>query len=110
MEGFLYYCKATNKDAENSYEGTICIISYFVPRDVGIFECNFHLLWVATIFRFVIMSPNVPNLGYCSSYYSYLIIGGQTMHIKSISHILVVVKYTCICFQLMHFNELNGQN
>jgi hypothetical protein len=106
MEGFLYYCKVASKDVKNSYEDTICIISYFVPRDIGMSKCNLHLLWVATVFGFVIISPSVPNLGYCSSYYRYLIIGGQTMHIKSFLGILLVVKYTCICFQLMHFSEL----
>jgi len=33
-------------------------------KNVGISKCNFHLLWVTTIFGFVIMSPNVSNLGY----------------------------------------------
>jgi hypothetical protein len=60
VEGFLYN-KVASKDAKNSYEDTICIISYFVPREVGILECNLHFLWVATIFGFVIMSPSVPT-------------------------------------------------
>jgi hypothetical protein len=64
VEGFLYYCKATNKDAKISYDDTIYIMNHFIPKDVGISKCNLHLLWVTTIFGFVIMSPNVSNLGY----------------------------------------------
>jgi hypothetical protein len=57
MEGFLYYCRDANKDVENSYENTICITSYSIPKDIGILKCNLHLLW-ATIF--LALSPRVP--------------------------------------------------
>jgi hypothetical protein len=66
---------------------------------------QFHLLWVIIIFSFVIMSPNVPNLGYFSSYYEYLTINGQTMCIKSKSRILVI---RCICIYFHYRNPSLG--
>jgi hypothetical protein len=64
VEGFLYYSKATNKDVKISYDDTIYIMSRSIPKDVKVSKCNFHLLWVITIFNFVITSPNASNLGY----------------------------------------------
>jgi hypothetical protein len=51
-------------------------------------------------FGFVTTSPNVPNLGYCSGYYKYLIASGQTMCIKLILGILVVIIHIFIYFHL----------
>ncbi len=100
MEGFLYYCRAVSKDAEIFYENIICITSYYIPKDIRVSKSNLHLLWVVIIFGFVIMNPNAPNLGYYSSYYKYFIASGQTMCIKSISRILVIIKCTFIYFHL----------
>jgi len=100
MEGFLYYCRVVSKDAENFYENMIYITSYSIPKDIGVSKCNLHLLWVVIIFGFVIMNPNAPNLGYYLSYYKYFITSGQTMCIKSILGILVIIICTFICFHV----------
>ncbi len=111
MKKFLHYCRVINKDVKNSLKNAICIMIHYVPIVVSVLECTLHLLWATIIFTFVITNPNVPNLGYCSSYYKYLIVNGQAMCTKTKSRILVDFKCTCIYFHLVHFNEIwSGQN
>jgi hypothetical protein len=51
-------------------------MNHFVLGNYGVSKYNLHVLWETIIFGFVIMSPNVPNLGYCSNYYKYIITNG----------------------------------
>ncbi len=108
MEEFLYYCRVASKDVKISCENAMCIMNHFVLGNYGVSKYNLHVIWETIIFGFVIMSPNVPNLGYCSSYYKYIITGGQVMSIKSKSKVSVLVRCTCVCFHLEYFNEILG--
>ncbi len=68
------------------------------PRDTKILKGNLHLLWVTTIFTFFITTSNVQNLGYCSSYYEYLVINGAFAF-----NLCISIKFEMVKIQA--FNE-----
>ncbi len=80
---FCIIARLATRMLKNSYKDAICKTNNFGPRDIGVLKCNLHLLWETTIFSFVNRSPNLPNLGYGSSYYIYIIANGQIMCTKS---------------------------
>jgi hypothetical protein len=85
---FCIIARLATRMLKNSYKDAICKTNNFVPRDIRVLKCNLHLLWETSIFSFVNRSPNLPNLGYGSSYYYiYITANGQTMCTKSKSRV-----------------------